>query len=185
MYLSADKIAAMEGEHRVHFVNPAAKRINKSLGDAAGLKNLGVHIMTVASGDRSSEYHCHRYEDEAIYVLSGHGTAVVGDDSYKDRTGRFFGFSRRWRGARNHQRQQRTASVPGDRPTPRARRCRLSACRQTPLPQQRPTRHGGYRQYPETLNFSFPPRSLVIFKLCYENPYPRCIGLTGGGQWRN
>jgi len=92
MYLSADKIAAMEGEHRVHFVNPAAKRINKSLGDAAGLKNLGVHIMTVASGDRSSEYHCHRYEDEAIYVLSGHGTAVVGDDSYKIGPGDFLGF---------------------------------------------------------------------------------------------
>ena len=69
MYLSAEKIAAMEGEHRVHFVNPAAKRINKSLGDAAGLKNLGVHMMTVAPGDRSSEYHCHRYEDEAIYVI--------------------------------------------------------------------------------------------------------------------
>ena len=92
MYLSAEKIAAMEGEHRVHFVNPAAKRINKSLGDAAGLKNLGVHIMTVASGDRSSEYHCHRYEDEAIYVLSGHGTAVVGDDSYKIGPGDFLGF---------------------------------------------------------------------------------------------
>ena len=92
MYLSADRIAAMEGEHRVHFVNPAARRIDKSLGDAAGLKNLGVHIMTVAPGDRSSEYHCHRYEDEAIYVLSGHGTAVVGEASYKIGPGDFLGF---------------------------------------------------------------------------------------------
>ena len=71
MHLSAKVIEAMEGERRVHFVNPKAVRINKSLGDAAGLKNLGVHVMTVAPGDRSSEYHCHRYEDEAIYVLSG------------------------------------------------------------------------------------------------------------------
>ena len=92
MYLSAQQIAAMEGEHRVHFVNPAAKRINKSLGDAAGLKNLGVHIMTVAPGERSSEYHCHRYEDEAIYVLSGQGTAVIGADSYKIGPGDFLGF---------------------------------------------------------------------------------------------
>jgi uncharacterized cupin superfamily protein len=92
MYLSAEKIAAMEGEHRVHFVNPAAKRINKSLGDAAGLKNLGVHVMTVAPGERSSEYHCHRYEDEAIYVLSGQGTAVIGEDSYKIGPGDFLGF---------------------------------------------------------------------------------------------
>jgi uncharacterized cupin superfamily protein len=92
MYLSASQIAAMTGEHRVHFVNPAAKRINKSLGDAAGLKNLGVHIMTVAPGERSSEYHCHKYEDEAIYVLSGRGTAVIGDMSHKIGPGDFLGF---------------------------------------------------------------------------------------------
>ncbi|MBM4296599.1 MAG: cupin domain-containing protein [Deltaproteobacteria bacterium] len=92
MYLSAQVIAAMAAEQRVHFVNPAAKRLNKSLGDAAGLKNLGVHMMTVAPGDRSSEYHCHRYEDEAIYVISGRGTAVIGDDSYKIGSGDFLGF---------------------------------------------------------------------------------------------
>ena len=91
MYLSAKTIAAMEGERRVHFVNPKAVRINKSLGDAAGLKNLGVHMMTVAPGDRSSEYHCHRYEDEAIYVLSGQGTAVIGENSYKIGPGDFLG----------------------------------------------------------------------------------------------
>jgi uncharacterized cupin superfamily protein len=92
MYLSAEKIAAIEGVRRVHFVNPKAVRINRSLGDAAGLKNLGVHMMTVAPGDRSAEYHCHRYEDEAIYVLSGHGTAVIGDESYKIGPGDFLGF---------------------------------------------------------------------------------------------
>ncbi len=86
-----EKIAAMAGEHRVHFVNPAAKRINKSLGDAAGLKNLGIHMMTVAPGDRSSEYHCHRYEDEAIYVISGRGTAVIGDERYALGPGDFMG----------------------------------------------------------------------------------------------
>jgi len=92
MYLSAQAIEAMAGEHRVHSVNPAAKRINKSLGDAAGLKNLGVHMMIVAPGDRSSEFHCHRYEDEAIYVLSGLGTAMIGAESYKIGPGDFLGF---------------------------------------------------------------------------------------------
>ena len=92
MFLSAAKIAAMQGEQRVHFVNPAAKRLNKSLGDAAGLKHLGIHMMTVAPGDRSSEYHCHKYEDEAIYVLSGCGTAVIGSESYKIGPGDFLGF---------------------------------------------------------------------------------------------
>jgi uncharacterized cupin superfamily protein len=82
----------MAGERRVHFVNPKAVRIDKSLGDLAGLKNLGVHIMTVAPGDRSSEYHRHRYEDEAIYVLSGHGTAVIGEQAYQIGPGDFLGF---------------------------------------------------------------------------------------------
>ena len=92
MYISAQTIAAKAGEHRVHFVNPAAKRINKSLGDAAGLKNLGVNMMTVAPGDRSSEYHSHRYEDEAIYVIAGRGTAVIGEDAFKIGPGDFLGF---------------------------------------------------------------------------------------------
>ena len=91
MYLSAAAIAAMTGEERIHFVNPACKRVNKSLGDAAGLKNLGIHIMTVAPGDRSSEYHGHKYEDEAVYVLSGSGTAVIGDERYKIGPGDFVG----------------------------------------------------------------------------------------------
>src|SRR5262249_34696287 len=60
--------------------------------DAAGLKNLGIHMMTVAPGDRSSEYHCHKYEDEAIYVLSGCGTAVIGSESYRIGPGDFLGF---------------------------------------------------------------------------------------------
>ncbi|HEX9455235.1 MAG TPA: cupin domain-containing protein [Candidatus Binatia bacterium] len=92
MYLSAEAIAAMKAEERVHFVNPAAKRLNKSLGDAAGLKNLEVHMMTVAPGEKSAEYHCHRYEDEAIYVLSGRGTSVIGDETFKIAPGDFIGF---------------------------------------------------------------------------------------------
>jgi uncharacterized cupin superfamily protein len=92
MHLSAKAIEAMAGERRVHFINPNAIRIDKSLGDAVGLKNLGVHLMTVAPGERSTELHRHRYEDEAIYVLSGQGTAVVGDASYRIAPGDFLGF---------------------------------------------------------------------------------------------
>ena len=39
MYLSAETIAKMEGVRRVHALNSAANRIDKSLGDEAGLKN--------------------------------------------------------------------------------------------------------------------------------------------------
>jgi uncharacterized cupin superfamily protein len=92
MYLSADKIAAMEGVRRVHFLNPSAIRINKSLGDEVGLKNLGVHLISIAPGDKSTEFHAHRYEEEAIYVLSGRGTAVMGEITQKIGPGDFIGF---------------------------------------------------------------------------------------------
>jgi uncharacterized cupin superfamily protein len=48
--------------------------------------------MTIAPGDRSSEYHCHKYEDEAIYVLSGRGSALIGEEKHKIGPGDFLAF---------------------------------------------------------------------------------------------
>jgi uncharacterized cupin superfamily protein len=79
MYLSASDIERMEGVHKSHYLNPAAKRLNKSLGDALGLKNIGVHLISVDPGHQSTEYHLHRFEEECIYVLSGRGIAVLGE----------------------------------------------------------------------------------------------------------
>jgi uncharacterized cupin superfamily protein len=92
MYLSAAAIAKMEGVRRVHQLNPAAIRLDKSIGDEVGLKNLGVHLITIAPGDKSTEFHTHKYEDEALYVLSGHGTEIMGDTSQKIGPGDFIGF---------------------------------------------------------------------------------------------
>ena len=92
MFLSAKIIAEMEGVRRVHNLNPAAIRTDKSLGDGVGLKNIGIHLISVAPGDKSTEFHSHKYEEEAIYVLSGHGTEVVGEASQKIGPGDFIGF---------------------------------------------------------------------------------------------
>jgi uncharacterized cupin superfamily protein len=92
MYLSAENIAAMEGVRRVHFLNPSAVRTNKSLGDEVGLKKLGVHLISIAPGDKSTEFHVHHYEEEAIYVLSGRGTEVIGETRQKIGPGDFIGF---------------------------------------------------------------------------------------------
>jgi uncharacterized cupin superfamily protein len=92
MYLSAEKIAALEGVRRVHTLNPAAIRMDKSLGDEVGLKNIGVHLISIAPGDKSTEFHTHKYEEEAIYVLSGRGTEIRGDTKEKIGPGDFIGF---------------------------------------------------------------------------------------------
>jgi len=91
MYLSAQAIVAMEAVKRVHFLNENAIRSNKSIGDATGLKNLGVHLITVQPGHCSTEYHFHLYKEECVYVLSGHGTAVLGDQTHKIGPGDFLG----------------------------------------------------------------------------------------------
>jgi uncharacterized cupin superfamily protein len=91
MYLSAKQIAVMQSIRRVHQLNSAAIREDKSLGDETGLKNLGIHLITIAAGDKSTEFHSHKYEDEAIYVLSGHGTEAIGNETYKIGPGDFIG----------------------------------------------------------------------------------------------
>ena len=92
MYLCAEKIAAMAGVRRVHNLNPAAIRTDKSLGDEVGMKNLGIHLISIAPGDKSTEFHTHRYEEEAIYVLSGHGTEVIGETTHRIGPADFIGF---------------------------------------------------------------------------------------------
>jgi len=92
LILKAKDIEEMEGERRIHFLNPNADRIRKSLGDAIGLNNIGVHLIYVEPGKDSTEYHKHYYEEECIYVLSGEGTLVIEDESFPFVKGDFVGF---------------------------------------------------------------------------------------------
>jgi len=94
LILKAADIAAMPGEQRIHFLNPNAVRINKSLGDAVGLTQIGVHIISVKPGHDTTEYHKHFYEEECIYILSGQGTAIIDGKHYTVEPGDFLGFPR-------------------------------------------------------------------------------------------
>lgn len=85
-------IEAMEGTHKTHFLNPNARRINKSLGDATGLTGIGVHIIEVEPGRDTTEYHRHFHEDECVYVLSGTADARIGDETYPIEPGDFIGY---------------------------------------------------------------------------------------------
>ncbi|MGS0974973.1 hypothetical protein [Burkholderia glumae] len=69
--IKREEIAEMEGTRKTHFMNPNAKRVNKSLGDAAGLTGFGFHIIEVEPGHATTEHHLHHHEDECLFVLSG------------------------------------------------------------------------------------------------------------------
>ncbi|MEM7472932.1 MAG: cupin domain-containing protein [Pseudomonadota bacterium] len=91
-HLSAADIIALPTVHSIHPVNAKARRTISSPGDATGLTSLGINIFEVAIGDKSTEFHVHACEDEAVYVLSGTGTARTGDDSHSINPGDFIGY---------------------------------------------------------------------------------------------
>ncbi|SIS67993.1 Uncharacterized conserved protein, cupin superfamily [Roseivivax lentus] len=93
VHLPAAEIAAMAGLQKTHFLNPRARRLNKSLGDACGLTGLGVHLIEVAPGDLSTEYHRHYVEDECVYVLEGTGMARHGETRQAIGPGDFLGYA--------------------------------------------------------------------------------------------
>lgn len=58
------------------FDAPCATRTRRRLGDAGGLHDFGVNLMTLPPGGWSSQRHWHTHEDEFVYVLEGELTLV-------------------------------------------------------------------------------------------------------------
>lgn len=57
---------------------PCLERMRLRLGDAGGLTDFGVNLLTLRPGVWSSQRHWHRKEDEFVYVVSGE-VAMVSD----------------------------------------------------------------------------------------------------------
>ncbi|MDB5811287.1 MAG: hypothetical protein JWN94_3409 [Betaproteobacteria bacterium] len=93
--LTADTIANMDEFRRVHVLNKRAVRHGKSLGDAVGMSDLGIHLVRIAPGDQSTEYHTHYCDEEFIYILSGSGIAEIGKRKIKIGPGDFMGFAKK------------------------------------------------------------------------------------------
>lgn len=90
--VTAAEIAAESGLKKAHFLNANAQRVNKSLGDMTGLTGIGFHIIEVEPGHETTEHHVHHYEDECVFVLDGHATALIGDESFEIAPGDFLGY---------------------------------------------------------------------------------------------
>lgn len=90
--MKAADIEAMPEQERVHALDPGVVRHNRSLGDAAGLKTLGVHLVRLRPGCVSTVYHFHHHDEEWIYILSGRGEAEIGEETFEVGPGDFMGF---------------------------------------------------------------------------------------------
>ncbi|MDB5812737.1 MAG: hypothetical protein JWN94_4859 [Betaproteobacteria bacterium] len=91
--LSATAIASMPETRRVHVLNKRAIRNYKALGDAVGLRDMGVHLVRINPGDESTEYHTHYCDEEFVFVLEGRGVTEIGGRKHKIGPGDFMGFT--------------------------------------------------------------------------------------------
>lgn len=53
------------------FDKPCLDRIRKRLGDAGGLTQFGVNLLTLQPGTWSAQRHWHDVEDEFVFIVSG------------------------------------------------------------------------------------------------------------------
>jgi len=85
-------IDGIKENRRVHPFNDRAVIHLKSLGEAAGLSDTGVHLARVAPGDETTAFHSHELSDEFVYILAGTATLSVGDEQHELGPGDFAGF---------------------------------------------------------------------------------------------
>jgi uncharacterized cupin superfamily protein len=76
------------------FDAPCAARTRKRLGEAGGLRDFGVNLMTLPPGGWSSQRHWHSHEDEFVYVLEGEVTLIEDDGETLLRAGDCATFAR-------------------------------------------------------------------------------------------
>ena len=56
-----------------------ALRMKRKLGDACGLTQFGVNLVTMAPGAQSALRHWHSLQDEFVYVVAGEVVLVTND----------------------------------------------------------------------------------------------------------
>lgn len=89
---SAARIAGLEERVHVHQFNANAIRNTRSLGDLAGLGDMGVHLVRIEPGRETTEHHFHGQDEEFLYVISGRAVATIGEEEVEVGPGDFMAF---------------------------------------------------------------------------------------------
>lgn len=69
-----------------------AGRIKQKLGNALGLNQFGVNLVTLEPGGGSAHRHWHEKEDEFIYIVSGTAILITDAGEQELTAGMFAGF---------------------------------------------------------------------------------------------
>jgi len=77
-WIEAESVVPRVGSiYPAPFAATLAGREKRALGDALGLTQFGVNLVTLRPGAWSSQRHWHENEDEFVYVLEGEITLVT------------------------------------------------------------------------------------------------------------
>lgn len=88
-----DHLPCRRGSGYPHpFDGPCAAREKRALGDAFGLTDYGVNLVTLPPGAWSAQRHWHSAEDEFVYVLEGTATLITDEGRAPIRAGQCAGF---------------------------------------------------------------------------------------------
>jgi uncharacterized cupin superfamily protein len=88
----ATVIAVQGSNYPEQFKPRVAGRSKQRLGDALGLKNLGVNLTTIKPGSASALRHWHAKQDEFVYIVSGELVVVTDAGEQLLTTGMCAGF---------------------------------------------------------------------------------------------
>lgn len=78
MLINPDKVPDSKGSNYPQvFQQLVAGRIKKRLGNAAGLTNFGVNLVSLKPGSCSALRHWHSKQDEFIYIIAGEITLIT------------------------------------------------------------------------------------------------------------
>ncbi len=91
--LDPEEVAVREGSsYPEAFREPCRMRTKRALGDALGLSNFGVNLVTLPPGAWSAQRHWHSHEDEFVYLLDGELTLITDSGEHALTAGHVAGF---------------------------------------------------------------------------------------------
>ena len=79
-FYPASRLAEMPEKQVVHQYNDNAVRLTRSIGDLAGLVDMGLHIVRIETGRETTEHHTHGQDEEFVHLISGRAIARLGDE---------------------------------------------------------------------------------------------------------
>src|SRR4026209_1663214 len=91
------------------FDAPCATRTRRRLGDAGGLRDFGVNLMTLPPGGWSSQRHWHSEEDAFVFVVEGELVLVEDNAETLLRKGDCAGFPKA--SGNGHHLQNRSSEI--------------------------------------------------------------------------